>query len=168
MGILNKISKIFRKKATERKKRKYVNVYISDKREKIIIAPCHEDKRGLVHEQEKCSIFDFPIDNNQLGNSLKNNLDLYYYMDEMYKMKKQSDWPAYKTSKCKTIRTFEKEYICIRIEIIMARNLFYTLTGIYDYKGDLLIHLIVNFHSGEYELAKGVISVYEACKKLKS
>lgn len=163
MNLLDRLLKILRRK----EKRKYISVYISEKWEQLIIAPRFEDERGVIFEQEKCLALDFPLDNAVLGRHMKECLDLYYYKNEVVNVNKKSDWPAYKTSKCKTIKAFEKEYIYINIEIIMRKNLYYTLEAYPNPNiNHISVNTIVSFYCEDGELGKEVITVYKACKKL--
>jgi hypothetical protein len=96
---------------------KYVQIYLSQSTKKIIIAPMSETLYGLKYEQEFCFLYDFDIDNKILGKETLDKLNLYSYKNKEFVNYKKSDWPAYKYSKLKSIKTFENKYISIIIKL---------------------------------------------------
>jgi ribosomal protein S18 acetylase RimI-like enzyme len=94
---------------------KHAIVYISEKYKQIIIAPCYFENNGINYEQEVCYLFDINIDDETLGTEIINALNKYAYKDKYLGDDKLSDWPAYKYSKLKTVKSFNENYPYISI-----------------------------------------------------
>jgi len=114
----NRIHKYVIYKILKRKKPyKMVNIYISEKYKKIIIVPNIFNQDGLIIEQEICNLYDVDIDDETLGIEIINALGKFSYAE--YRMSynhKESDWPAFKHSKLKTLKSFKEDYTHISIK----------------------------------------------------
>ena len=142
---------------------KSATVYISDKFKHLIIAPRHENYAGILYEQKDCFASDYPIDLTAFGEEVIKNLNLYSVKDSNRRDSKSSDWPAYKHSKCKTIVSFEKEYISIFIRSANDSNLILILEGRPFKNSELTVNSCISFYTDKENLGSRINEVYQAC-----
>lgn len=142
---------------------KCATVYISDKHKHIIIAPRHENDAGILYEQKECYSADYPIDLKVLGDEIIRNLNKYSVKDTNLRDSKSSDWPAYKHSKCKTIVSFEKDYVPVFIRSANDSNLILTLEGRPFKDSELTVNSSISFHADKEEIGNRVNNIYQSC-----
>lgn len=142
---------------------KCATVYISDKFKHLIIAPRHKNDTGILYEQKDCFTSDYPIDSTAFGEEVIKNLNLYSVKDVNLRDSKSSDWPAYKHSKCKTIVSFEKEYIPISIRSANDSNLILILEGRPFKDSELTVTSSISFYTDKENLGRRINEVFQAC-----
>lgn len=142
---------------------KHTTVYISDKYKQLIIASRYENKAGVLYEQEKCYSVDYPLEPANLGEKIIESLNNYSVNDVNLSHHKSSEWPAYKHSRCKTVREFEKEYISIFIRSVNESNLTLMIEGCPFKNNELTVNSMVSFHADKEEIGTRVSKVYLAC-----
>ena len=154
---------IFNKTKDKKELTKRLAIYISDKHRQIIIAPRHANKAGIIYEQEKCVTLDSSVSSLDLGTEVINNLNLFSLKDVNLRDNKPSDWPAFKHSKSKSVRTFEHEYIYIYVDSCNEYNLTIEIQGLPYKTSELTINSTISFYADKDEIGKRIMKVYEAC-----
>ncbi|TND09832.1 MAG: hypothetical protein FD123_956 [Bacteroidetes bacterium] len=142
---------------------KCATIYISDKFKHVIIARCYENNAGIIYEQDACFTSDYPIDLTNFGEEIINSLNLYSVKDKNLRDSKLTDWPAYNQSKCKSVASFEKEYIPISVCSANNSNLVLILEGRPFENSELTINSSISFHADKQELGERIKDVYDAC-----
>mgnify|MGYP000132528359 CR=1 FL=1 len=146
----------------KKKLTKSIAVYISDKFQHLIIAPHHENDAGIIYEQKVCFVSDYPITSEELGNEIIRNLNIYSIKDVNLRDSKQSDWPAYKHGKSKSITKFEKDYINIFIRSANDSNLVLTVEGSPFKDSELKVSSAISFHADKDEIGNRIKAIYDA------
>lgn len=109
MSILN----LLKKKKKEFPK--MVVLYVSSELNKILIAPQYVDESWVRFEQEEIQILDFDCPSELLGESIKTNFNKFAKKNKEDKKRTSKDWPAYKASKLRSMKEFERKYFRISI-----------------------------------------------------
>jgi hypothetical protein len=145
-----------------RKLTKKISLFISEKHNQIIIASFYINKAGIYYEQEKCAVYGFPLNTEDLGIGIIDNLNRMAYKDRNLRDDEGSDWPAYKHSKCSTIKSFENDYTLVQIGSVNDYNQVLAIAG-YPYKNsDLTINASVSFYANKADIGRLVLKVYTA------
>jgi len=156
---IQKRQMLFKKK----KLAKHCSVYISDKQEEIIIASRHVNKAGIIYEQENCKTLLKSVSFSELGTQIIDSMNLFSLKDKNLRESKLTDWPAFKHSKSKSVRAFEKEYVNISVVSCNEYNLIIDIEG-FPYKdSELKVISTISFYADKEEIGKRIIKVYEAC-----
>ncbi len=113
----------FKSKKKKKQFSKMIAVYLSTDYGKILIAPFFIDESWLYYEQEEIEVLNFDTPDEQLGRSIKRNLDKFAKRNQDLKKRNLTDWPAYKASKLKTVKEFEKKYSRISISGLNEANI---------------------------------------------
>jgi hypothetical protein len=116
LSELNRIHKYIVYKILKRKKSyKSAVIYISEKYKRIIITPYYFNKDGINYEQDTCYLYDININDETLGGEIINALNKFEYNNKNIANNKSSNWPAFKFSELKTVKSFKENYTSISI-----------------------------------------------------
>ena len=105
----------FKKRNANQQFKKSVAIYISQLHNQVIICPRYINDAGLIYEQENCTLLKLPLDYSTLGDEVLRNLDLFSLKDKNLRDQKRTDWPAFKHSKLKSIKSFEEAFLAMNI-----------------------------------------------------
>ena len=143
---------------------KSATVYISPGYNRIIIAPKHINQDGIQYEQDACFVYELNVNEEKLGTEIINCLNLYSYKEAQLQFLKRSDWPAFRYSNLKTIKTFQENYIGIDVSGVNDSNLILRIECPIG-KTDLLISSYISFNTTKVEIGRRVRDVFEGVHK---
>jgi hypothetical protein len=148
-----------------KKSTKSTRLYISEKYNKIIISPYYYNKAGIYYEQEECSVFDLNISNEKLGIEIINALNKFSYKDKNLVDCKLTDWPAFKYSKLKTVKSFEENYLIFSIK---DENNCLSFVLLYPSKSKLGGKEVLKIpcNSEKDDIGKKIIEIYRILHKM--
>lgn len=147
--------------------KKVCNLYISDHYSQIIFAPNHQTKDGIYYEQEKCCGSEFLINNEELGQTILSCLSVFSIKDLDLTQFKQSDWPAYKHSRSKTIKDFKSCYRLISITGANEYNLVFNAEAFLNYTEEVSVKIVFSSNEQEKEIGKKIQELYQASNLIK-
>ncbi|GAA4301946.1 hypothetical protein [Nibribacter koreensis] len=102
---------------------KKIAVYLSTEYKKILVAPFFVDESWLYYEQEEVEVLNFDVPDELIGESIKRNLQKFAEKNQDLTKRNLTDWPAFKASKLKTVKEFEKKYSRISISGLNEANI---------------------------------------------
>ena len=154
-------SKIKKRQSISEVKR--LTIYISEKHHQIIFAPTHKNFAGINYEQDECFAYDLPISESEIGENAIKYWNLFSIKDRNLRDGKISDWPAYKKSRVKSMRSFEYDYIRISFHGGNESNITLIIEGLPNKDSDLLVKSVISAHSEKIEVGDRILKVYKAC-----
>lgn len=157
--MLNNLKKLFKREAAKQIK-KAVNIYISEVRGQIIIAPRHINKSGIYYEQEACTVLNYPIDEQVLGDEIIRNFNLFSLKDKNLRNEKLTDWPAFKCSKMKTVKSFKASFIGVSIFGNNYSNISLCIEAPLRGDENLTINSSISAYSNKRDIGKLVMKVF--------
>jgi hypothetical protein len=92
-----------------------VSVYLSVVKDQIIVCPMTSPDKGLYVEAEATAVQPFKSGSEVLGQSVWEAL-LRFHVSPQLGSPKKTDWPAFRASGEKSVRTFEYEFVRVAIE----------------------------------------------------
>lgn len=147
----------------DRKLIKRCSVYISEVYDEIIIVPKSVDKSGVIYEQAKCVVLSKGCALEVLGEEIMKAMNRFQYKETDRTKFKLTDWPAFKHSKSKSVKSFEKEYISISLDGCNSSNLIFSVEGIPFKNSEVNIVTSVSFYAKNEGIAQKIMKVYTAC-----
>jgi hypothetical protein len=156
----------FKKNTINRKLKKSVAIYISDSRGQIIIAPQYVNNAGIRYEQETCTVLNFPIDFLQLGEETLRNFSMFDLKDKNLRDQKRTDWPAFKYSKMKSVKSFEEAFKMVAISGNNESNIIISIETPIVADNDLNIRSWVSTTVSKEEIGKRIIKVYQKANSI--
>ena len=81
---------------------------------------------------KKSAVLPFTTAYETLGIEVQNAVALFKIKHADHREAKKSDWPAYKTSKLKSIKEFERLYKRLTISAVNETNILFTIEGEYE------------------------------------
>jgi hypothetical protein len=151
----------FKKSNANKKLKKSVAIYISQLHKQVIICPRHINNAGLRYEQENCTLLNFPVDYTTLGDEVLRNFDLFSLKDKNLRDQKRTDWPAFKCSKLKTVKSFEDTFLSMNIAGNNESNIILSIEAPLSGHDDIIINS--NISSGPLNkkaIGERIIKVY--------
>lgn len=145
----------------EKRFTKPISLYISELSKQIIIAPHHINIDGIRYEQDTCTVIDYPADNLILGSEAIRNFDLFSLKDKNLRDEKESEWPAFKASHLKTIKSFKQTYARMRIDGANDHNITLVIKVSCASNNDLLITSSIVPTASKESIGELIIKVYK-------
>jgi hypothetical protein len=156
-----KLKNLFKKSETEKKIKKNLHVYISEKHSEIIFAPMfREIKVPLYFEQETCDVIDFHSTTETIGECLKRNFNKFDLNERKNIHNKKTDWPAFKASKEKTIIGFKKNYSQFTITGANEHNIALIIESVFNFPSQIELTTTISYHCDSSELGKRLLKIY--------
>ena len=139
---------------------KSVSVYLSEKHSEIIVTPISkEPNNGYHYEQNECEIIKLDSSLEIIGNTIKRNFDKFN-IKRKKEMGNQSDWPAFKLSKEKSIRGFNENYTRISIRGLTDRNNTLRIETILNLPIEIDLCSTISAHCEPSELGNRVLKMF--------
>jgi hypothetical protein len=108
-----------------------------------IIAAMHFNSAGIYYEQ-KNPLVDESRDWGVLVLSLRSALDRFSFREANLRAGKKTDWPSYRTSRCRSVRQFEELYLCITVRALNDAELFYDASCQPRGESEITLHVMLN------------------------
>jgi hypothetical protein len=150
----------FKNKNTNQKLTKSVTVYLSDLHRQIIIAPRYATNDRVLYEQDICTLLSYPIDCLQLGSEVLRNFNMFALKDKNLRDQRLTDWPAFKYSKMKSVKAFEKTFTGIEIYGNNESNIIISIQTPIISDSDLLITSSISVNASKEAIGNLIIKVY--------
>ncbi|MBP6430171.1 MAG: hypothetical protein KA319_00205 [Ferruginibacter sp.] len=148
---------------------RFCKLYISDDYNQIIFVPFGKISSGIYAEIDDLIIDSWPCDFEKLQNNIEKTLNKFAESA----IHTKSKWPSYDNSKAKSQKSFEANYICIRLETDAKKEY-----GEFEVERitasakpsilDTTYSLVGTNHLLETSIAQMVIDIFEACLKIRN
>ncbi|KIC95940.1 hypothetical protein [Flavihumibacter solisilvae] len=142
---------------------KSLSIYVSAKHGHIIFAPVSINLAGIRYEQEACFSYELPLSDLPLGEYTLKYFGLFKTMDKDLRQHKLTDWPAFKHSKAKSVRSFEADYIRISVTGVDENNHSFRIEGSPFKDSELSVTSIISAHTEPINLGDRVNKVINVC-----
>jgi hypothetical protein len=152
----------FKKSNKDLRLKKSISIYVSHHHKQIIICPKYINDAGITYEQEICTLLTFPIDYATLGDKVLRNFNLFAIKDRNLRDRKISDWPAFKSSQLKTVKSFENEFLSMSVYGNNESNIILSIEAPLSGHDDITVNSNIS-SSPSYKEAIGerIIKVYD-------
>jgi hypothetical protein len=91
-------------------------IYICEK--SVIVAPTHAAGDGGPYYEQENHILLTDCSSAELGAAIKESLKLFSIRERDLRKFKKTDWPAYRASRCTSVKRFEEDFQRIRISYL--------------------------------------------------
>jgi hypothetical protein len=142
---------------------KSVTIYASDKHSQLIFAPVSRNFAGIMYEQDHCFSFDFPLSDLLMGEYTLKYFDLFNIKDKNLREHKSTDWPAFRHSMVKTVRSFEADYITVSVTGLDENNHTLKIEGLPYPDSDLCVTSVISAHTEPINIGDRIYKVIQVC-----
>ena len=142
---------------------KSLSIYASSKHGQIIFAPMSKNFAGIRYEQEECFSCDFTISDLLLGECALKYFYLFNIKDKNLREHKSTDWPAFKHSKVKALRSFEADYIRVSVTGLDENNHTLRIEGLPYKDSDLSVTSMISAHTEPINIGDRINKVIDVC-----
>ena len=140
---------------------KMVALYGSEKYCHILVAPYYYNEAGIYYEQEIIQIIETNSDEINIGDQVINCLEMFQFKEKNLRDNKESEWPAFRASKSKSLRSFQEDYYYFSITGLTPDNNTLRIEAL-PYKGsDIRLSALVskNNHTEIGSLIKRMLNM---------
>ncbi len=150
-----------------RELQKSVTLYISKAHNKIIVCPRCVNNAGIIYEHEPCTLLNFPPDHSVLGEEVLRNFHLFGLKDKNLRDQKKSDWPAFKSSGLKTIKSFEDSFVPIFISGNNESNIMLSIEApLAGHEDTFITSSISSAYPNKEKIGERIVRVYNTATAL--
>jgi hypothetical protein len=111
-------------------------------------------------------LLNLPVDHLELGNEVLRNFHQFAIKDKNLRNHKITDWPAFKCSKSKSVRSFEETFTYISISGNNERNLMLCIEAPLSGDDDIFITSRISSGPGnKEEIGEIIMRVYDIATK---
>jgi hypothetical protein len=93
-----------------------ISVYIGESA--AIVAPTHASGDGGPYYEQECPIYLEPYASTDLGSAIKKSFEKFSVKERNLRNLKKTDWPAYRASRCSSVKRFEAKFQHISISYL--------------------------------------------------
>ena len=138
-------------------------LFISEPNKEVIIAPLYQLQRGLYYEQETPRVVPFASPLDEIGRRAKVSLLLCKTVSMNLRDKKESDWPAYRSSRARSLKAFKADYVYMSVETV---NNNIRLEGYPVGSEQIFVGAYVAPACTALNLGKLIMNMYRCCQQL--
>jgi hypothetical protein len=133
-----------------------------------IVVAMHVNAAGLYYEQEKPIVLAAREDRVALGAAVRECVQRFTLKDMNLRPRKAKDWPAFRASKCRSVREFEYQYSGMEIEKFNDSEhiALYDAWMLPFRESEIRFHSTLNLLAiNDEETGRRLISLFEACQR---
>ena len=152
----------FKKNIEAKKLKKSVAIYISQLHSQIIICAMYINDAGIRYEQENCTLLNFSVDHTRLGDEVIRNFNQFSLKETNLRDEKKTDWPAFKCSKLKTVKSFKDTFLSMSILGNNESNTILCIEAPLSKYDDITVNSNVSYSLlNAKEIGERIIKVYK-------
>lgn len=148
---------------------RFCELYVSEKHKQILFVPYGKTEYGIYAELDNLIIDSWPCKFKDLESNIRETLNRYSERAN----KQHGNWPSYENSKAKSQKSFESDYINLRLETDISRD--YGEGEVERIKVtarptslDNTFELTGTGHLIETKVAQIILDIFEACMKIRN
>jgi hypothetical protein len=136
-------------------------VYVAEGRPTIISA-LHYNSDGLYYEQEDTLALPIATEDG-LASALREALRRYSLRDQNLRGRKSTDWPAYRASGMKSLRSFEDTYLQIQVRALNEAEQLFEASAKARGESDVGLNVLLNPLGADEEIRRLLRRLGDAC-----
>lgn len=130
-----------------------------------IVAAMHFNSAGIYYEQDDPYVLESWRDGSALAGSLRSSLERFSFREENLRDHKNTDWPSYRASRCRSVREFESLYLGIHVRAVNEAKVFYDAYCRPHDENDITLHITINRNATDIEIGRRLLILYDACRR---
>lgn len=122
----------------------------------------HFNSAGIRYEQDHALL----AENGSwehVARSLRQALESFSFRESNLRDRRLTDWAAYRASGLRSVRQFQREYLCMWIIALNEAELFYDARCQPREEGDITLHVTLNPYQPDEEIARQLARLFDAC-----
>jgi hypothetical protein len=138
-----------------------VNVYLSSSKDRVVVAPMHQNLAGIYYEQDNPLVLDSWPGPVELGNAFKRAFERFSVVDRDLSSRKSTDWPAFRASGDASVRSFEARYVLLSCHAMNASNSTVRAGSVHPTDPDVEISVVFNPLQSAQEVGGLLLKLFE-------
>jgi hypothetical protein len=146
---------------------KETHIYLADDTKPAIVAAMHHNRDGIRYEQDEAVVVSGWRESSALVAALHSALQRFSFHDRNLRDSKLTEWPAYRASRCRSVRGFQSSYLCISVRPANEAELIYVAEAQPLDEEEISLSVTANRHNDE-EIGRRLLRLYDACSRWSS
>ena len=138
-------------------------VFLPGDDQPAIVSPLHYNAAGIHYEQAEPIVVASWRDAAPLAVALRLALRQFVFCDRNLRESKKTDWPAYRASGCRSVREFERQFLCLSVRAVNEAELFYDAEARPRGEKQITLHVLLNRYHQDNEFAQPLLRLFAAC-----
>lgn len=149
--------------AMQERVKQSARVFIARSGERAVVVTMHVNEYGILFEDDSARILEAPLSPDAIGTAVRAAMMGTARRSRDLRQARMSDWPAFRASGLRTVKSFEAEFIAIDVDAANDANLVAVITGSPEKDAELEVTSSVSTACPE-KIGEYVLRVYEACR----
>ncbi len=137
------------------------HIYVAEGKP-AIIAPLHFNSAGVRYEQSNPFVAE-DASWEAVVPTLRAALGRFSFREANLREQRSTGWPSYKASGARSVSQFQNAYFCISVMAVNEAELFYDASGRPPNEADITLHVTLNPHGSDEEIARLLNRLHRAC-----
>lgn len=129
-----------------------------------IVAAMHFNSAGIYFEQEDPFVSE-ASDWGELGMSLDSSLSRFSFREANLRDSMKTDWPSFRSSRCRSVREFEEIYLRIAVCALNDSELLYDACCQPRGESDITFHVTLNPYAANEETNRLLKRLFNASQR---
>jgi hypothetical protein len=138
-------------------------IYFGPKDKPAIVAALHRNTAGVLYEQDAPVPIIDGRDPVVVAVALRSAIERFSIRDRNLRDAKKTEWPTYRAAGVRSVREFEKTYLCINVHALNEAELFYDAYAQPRGEEDITLHVTLSRHGQDSEFGRKVLRLLDAC-----
>ncbi|CCE11252.1 hypothetical protein BRAS3843_660060 [Bradyrhizobium sp. STM 3843] len=138
-------------------------IYIGATVREAIVAALHYNNAGICFEQDNPEVVADWRQGSGLAVALRSALERFSPQERNLRSYKKAEWPSYRASNSRSIRTFEAAYLRISVQALDEAEFFYDAEAYPSGEEDIALHVTLNRHGPNEEIDRKLLKLFNAC-----
>jgi hypothetical protein len=139
-------------------------VYLSRDGRRVLVVGCNPTETGILVESNDVIELEQPSSPDEIGAAVRAAVRSSHVVDQDLRSRTVKDWGAYRTSRARSVRQFEANFISVSVEALNDANLFYDVSAEPEPEDLLRVVSTINAHATDYDLGERILEVYKAAR----
>ncbi len=153
---------------TSRGMLKEAHIYLANDTKPAIVAAMHHNQDGILYEQDEAVVVPGWRDSTALVAALRSALQRFSFHDRILRDAKRSEWPAFRASRCRSVRDFQRSYFRISVRAANEAELCYIAEACPLEESEISLCVTINRHDGDEESVRKLLRLYDVCSRWSS
>ena len=144
---------------------RFARIFLASADKPAIIAAMYYNAAGIYYEQENPLVLPDWRARPGLAAGLRSTLGRFQMRDKELRDTKKTDWPSYVASRCRSVRQFENEFLCIDVHVLNEAELLYDAIVTPHGESDISLHVTLNRYGADDEIDRRIVRLFDVASR---
>lgn len=144
---------------------RFARIFLASPDKPAIIAAMYYNAAGIYYEQENPMVLTNWRESRSLAAALSSSLSQFQMRDKNLRDEEKTNWPSYVASRCRSLRQFESEFLCIEVHALNEAELLYEASVTPHGESDISLHVTLNRYGADEEIDRRIVRLFDVASR---